>query len=176
MPTAFTPPPADCDAPWPEKYEIIHGERIKKAPKSHARVMGIMLLIEWLRKTFPAFCVGQHMPINLPPDSEPDADAVVLTKSYAEFTAIPTAGEVHLVADVSDTTLAFDLKQKAALYARAGISEYWVLDVVDRRLVVHRQPHGSIYRDVRVYTEQQFISALAAPESVVEVATFFNTP
>jgi Uma2 family endonuclease len=45
-----------------------------------------------------------------------------------------------LVVEVADTTLQFDRTTKAALYARAGIPEYWIVNLADRVLEVHRQP------------------------------------
>ena len=53
--------------------------------------------------------------------------------------------------EVADSTLAFDLNTKAALYARAGIPEYWVLDVKGQRLMVHRDPSGGRYQSVIAY-------------------------
>ena len=111
------------------------------------------------------------MPIDLPPNSEPDADAVVLSKPFNELAGIPNSTDVRLVAEVSDTTLAFYLNQKAALYARAEIPEYWVLDVVNRRLIVHRRPQGGAYQEVVAYAEAESVAPLAAPESSVLVGT-----
>ena len=111
------------------------------------------------------------MPIVLPPNHEPDADVVLLAKPFNELTDLPRATDVLLVAEVSDTTLAFDLKQKAALYARAEIPEYWVLDVTNRRLIVHRRPQGGAYQEVVAYAESESVALLAAPDSAVVVDT-----
>ena len=53
------------------------------------------------------FLPASNMPIDLPPNSEPDADAVVLSKPFNELAGIPNSTDVRLVAEVSDTTLAF---------------------------------------------------------------------
>ena len=54
----------------------------------------------------------------------------------------------RLAIEVAVTTLRHDAS-KAARYARAGIPEYWIVDVVHRELVVHRDPQGTGYRDVQ---------------------------
>jgi len=77
------------------------------------------------------------------------------------------------VVEIADTTLAFDLTVKAALYARAGILEYWVLDLTGRRLIVHRDPKGGGYASVTAYSEHESIAPLSAPGSIFEVRNVF---
>jgi Uma2 family endonuclease len=78
-----------------------------------------------------------------------------------------------LVVEISDSTLGFDLTTKAELYARAGIVEYWVVDVAARRLIVHRDPREGLYRAVTAYAEQESVAPLAAPHSALAVAEAF---
>ena len=75
--------------------------------------------------------------------------------------------------EVSDSTLRFDLTVKAALYARAGIIEYWVLDINGRRLIVHRDPTPTGYRSVVAYGESEKVTPLAAPDHELLVAAIF---
>lgn len=134
-----------------------------------------MLLGKWLGSIFPDFTVGQEMPIDVRPEdnpsSDPEPDVVVLTRPYNELVPRPKANDVRLVVEVSDSTLAFDLTQKARLYARAEIPEYWVLDVANRRLIVHRRPQGGAYQEVVAYAEAESVAPLAAPDSSVVVGT-----
>jgi Uma2 family endonuclease len=67
---------------------------------------------------------------------------------------------------VSLTTLNFDLNRKAALYAAAGVPEYWVLDLVRRMLVVHRRPDGSVYRLVQLFSEDDRVTLEGRVESL----------
>jgi len=85
----------------------------------------------------------------------------------------PQPAEVALALEVSDTSLAFDLTRKASLYARAGIQEYWVLDVTARRLIVHRQPTNGKYTSIVAYDENESVAPLAAPTSEFKVADAF---
>ncbi len=59
------------------------------------------------------------------------------------MSANPQPGDIRLLVEISDTSLKYDLSVKAALYARAGIFEYWVVDVNGRRLIAHRDPEGA---------------------------------
>jgi Uma2 family endonuclease len=67
--------------------------------------------------------------------------------------------------EISDSTLNFDLTVKSPLYARAGIVEYWVLDVAGRRLISHRDPVAGKYTLVAVYSEHESVAPLAAPKA-----------
>jgi Uma2 family endonuclease len=80
---------------------------------------------------------------------------------------------LHLVVEVADTTLNFDLTTKAALYARAGIADYWVLDVSARRLIVHRHAESGEYMAILVYTEQENVAPLAAPHAMFKAGDAF---
>jgi len=70
----------------------------------------------------------------------------VLLKPSQEYRkGNPQPADIRLLVEISDSSLAFDLKVRARLYARAGIVEYWVFDVPARRLVVHRNPLNGSY-------------------------------
>src|ERR1700678_623537 len=91
--------------------------------------------------------VQQGAPIDVSPEdnpsNEPEPDIIVLNRDFLNFrSANPSPQDLHLVVEVADTTLNFDLTTKAALYARAGVADYWVLDVNGRRLIVHREPQS----------------------------------
>jgi Uma2 family endonuclease len=69
-----------------------------------------------------------------------------------------------LVVDVSDTTLALDLGEKAAMYAVHGITDYWVVDLQGHRVVIHREPTADGYASVRSVARGETISPLAFPD------------
>lgn len=71
-----------------------------------------------------------------------------------------------LVAEMGNTSLAMDLGPKARIYAEAGVPEYWVLDVKRREVVVHREPAGSSYEQVRRFGARETVSALAVALTV----------
>lgn len=166
----------------PGRYELIEGEIIEKLPKNPPHRIALMLLAVWLESLFGRFFVQTQDPIILPvPDNnstEPEPDVAVTrvpTTTYQNDN--PRPEDLLLVGEVSDTTLAYDLRNKATLYAAAGIPDYWVLDVVGRRLYVHRRPASDGYREVRIYSETEEVSPLARPDTAILVASLLpNVP
>ena len=105
------------------------------------------------------------------PTNEPEPDIIVLGRDLALFSAgRPRPQDLLLVVEVADTTLGFDLTTKAALYARAGILEYWVLDISGRRMIVHRDPQGGRYVSVAAYSSEESVAPLAAPNSPLQIS------
>ena len=156
-----------------ERYELIEGELVLKIGKSQSHLRAIMRLIAWLRSVFGETLVAQEPSIGLRPDdnpsSEPEPDAIVLTRSFLDLSSQARPDELRLVVEVSRTTLAFDLTTKARLFARARIPEYWVLDLEGRRLIVHRDPAEERYSSVMAYSENERVATLAAPSQEVRV-------
>ncbi len=108
------------------------------------------------------------------PANEPEPDIIVLTRPSWEFlNANPQPSDLHLLVEISDATLGFDLTTKAALYARARIAEYWVLDLAARRLAVHRDPRADRYAAIAAYSETESVAPLAAPHGAFRVADAF---
>ena len=136
--------------------------------------------MRWLESVFGGEFILPEASIDLRPEdtptSEPEPDAFVLTIPYLELAHMARArpSQIRLIAEVSDSRLAFDLNTKARLYARSAISEYWVLDIEGRRLIVHRDPVDGKYQSVRVYREDERLSPLAAPAAEVRVSEFLK--
>jgi Uma2 family endonuclease len=71
-----------------------------------------------------------------------------------------------LVVEMGNTSLRIDLGPKARIYAEAGVPDYWVLDVARREIVVHREPDGSRYEQVRRVGADGTLTALAVALTV----------
>jgi Uma2 family endonuclease len=82
----------------------------------------------------------------------------------------PTAADARLVIEVSDTTLRYDRKQKQSAYARAGIPEYWILNLLHRQVEVYRDPAGSRYRSRTISREGEVLTPVAAPHASIRVS------
>ena len=161
-----------------QHYELINGELINKLPKHLPHTLGIRRLVEILRRVFGIDPVLQETSIEVAAEdlrtNEPEPDVIVLKRSPSEIRAKePAPADIALVAEVSDTTLEHDSTVKAALYARAGIPEYWVLDLNGRRLIVHRDPRGSVYKSVSAYAENEIVVPLTAPDRGIPVSDLF---
>lgn len=164
-----------------ERLELIEGDLISKMGKNWPHVNATALVLKWLAAVFGALYAIQDAPIDLSPEdnptNEPEPDLTVLEHPCVTYgSAQPGPSDVRLLVEISDTTLAFDLKTKARLYARAGIREYWVVDVVGRRIVVHRDPRAGVYEDVTSHHAGESIEPLSAPGSSFKVDDAFPPP
>ena len=162
-----------------ERFELIDGELIRKMPKSPLHNLALLLLVEWLRGVFGARYVHQESSIDLSPSlmstNEPEPDATVLRRPAGQFrTSNPTPADILLVAEVSVSTREYDLGAKAALYASAGITEYWVLDLLESRIVVHRHPDGAHYGSIVAYGIDEPVSPLAAESASIHLQDLVN--
>jgi Uma2 family endonuclease len=161
-----------------QHLELVGGELIDKMGKNRPHVNALAVIHAWLLQVFGDRFVNQEAPIDVSPEdnpsNEPEPDVIVLNRVFWNFrSSNPGPRDLHLVVEVSDTTLAFDLTAKAALYARAGIVEYWVLDVTGMRLIVHRDPQSGKYATVLIYSERESVAPLAAPHALFPVARAF---
>lgn len=119
--------------------------------------------------------VRVQTPITLPPRSEPEPDIAVVRRNQDRYrTHHPGPADIHLIIEISDTTLAYDRGIKLALYAAASIPEVWIADLIGRRLFLHRRPSGRVYEDVSVITEGT-VAPEAFPELAIRVAEILGT-
>jgi Uma2 family endonuclease len=153
---------------------LIDGVILEQGPMNPPHAVGLSLVVEVLRGVFhPGWLVRGQMPLNVGQKTDPLPDVAVVRGDTRTFLkAHPTSAS--LVVEISDTTLRFDLTEKAALYANGGITDYWVLDVDNRRLIVHRDPvvasDGVRYATVTTLSPTDSVSPLAAPGTSIPVA------
>ena len=157
-----------------ERLELLDGVLVVREPQGspHAAIVAKVAYV-----VAAAFGDGWHLrlhsPLALGEHSEPEPDvAVVAGKPDDYLDAHPsTAG---LVVEVADSSLRLDRRFKATIYAQAGLREYWIVNLVDRTLEVHRDPqpadHDWSYRSVDILRAPMPVSPLAAPGADVRVA------
>lgn len=103
-------------------------------------------------------------PISLPPDNEPQPDIALLRPEFWQRKDVPTAGDVLLVIEVADTTLARDQGVKIPLYARHGTPESWLFDLESEQTTIYRDPGAQGYRTVISPARDATVSPIAKPE------------
>jgi len=163
------------------RYELIDGQILSKMRQKPPHAYVIHALRIWLIGLFGAEYTRTQATIDLsevsPDYDEPEPDAAGTVQPYTHFAQRhPRTEDLLLLIEVSDTTLRFDLNAKASLYARADIREYWVLDIVGRRLIVHRQPSLSGYQEIMVYTADESAVSLARPDGPIRVSDLLPLP
>jgi Uma2 family endonuclease len=158
------------------RTELIYGEIREMSPPGPTHEQVTDLLARWsFDNTDPRqIRVRIQNSIAIPKlDCAPQPDvAWVVEKDYS--TRRPQPAEVLLVIEVAASSLAGNRGEKAALYARAKIVEYWVVNLQDWQVEVHREPHRGAYRRNQTYTLHESIHPLAKPEVSLPVSLLFQ--
>ncbi len=157
------------------RVELVDGEIITMSPISALHWTAVVLANEALRKVFTkGYLVVVQNSFDGGPRSEPQPDIAVLAGQPRDYVqALPS--QAALIVEVSLTTLAYDRTRKAALYAQAGIEDYWIVNLNAGQVEAHRrpgaQPTGAFgYADITIYQSGQAIAPLAMPNAAVAVA------
>ena len=132
-----------------ERVELIRGELIKMAAKGRLHSVCNSTLFGELYTLLGKLAIvrGQE-PIILSADSEPEPDvAIARNRSDNYLSSHPEPADILLVIEVSDSTLKYDRNTKLSLYAEAGISNYWIFNLVDIQLEMHSEPYQKIQGD-----------------------------
>jgi len=162
-----------------ERLELVDGALVVREPQGTPHATAIRMAEEALRAAFGAgWEVRVQMPVALDDASEPEPDLAVAPGSFRDYRHAHPRQPV-LVLEVADTSLAFDRHEKASLYARGGILDYWVVNLVDGVLEVSREPgrapeetapFGWRYQQTRRLGSGELVSPLARPGAQIAVA------
>jgi len=160
-----------------ERLELLDGVLIVREPQGSPHAAIVAKVGQVLAAAFGAgWHPRLHSPIALGEHSEPEPDVAVVAGKPQDYVAAHPS-TAALVVEVADSSLRLDRRFKAAVYARAGLHEYWIVNLVDRALEVHREPQlpadtmdDWIYRSVEVLRPPASVTPLAAPRAQVAVA------
>jgi len=159
-----------CDAlPIDGRVEMIDGVLIEMSPVHHAHARTLTCMIVALGSRMDASnTLLTDASIYLADDLMLTPDLVVLPDGVLSHDA--TGGDLKLVVEVSDATLRRDLGPKAKDYSRYDVREYWVVDVDDRKVHIHRHPGQGGYRTITVQDWADPITALLLPDLALTLA------
>jgi Uma2 family endonuclease len=160
-----------------DRLELLDGLLVVKEPQDTPHATAVALVGEALRVAFGAgFHVRHGAPVALGRWSEPEPDLCVVPGSPRDYLTGHPTSPVLVVEVSSYSRLRFDRTRKAALYARARIPEYWIVDLVGRALEIHREPsaapraRGWRYQTVEHLGPDAVATPLALPTARVRVA------
>lgn len=157
----------------PARSELIRGVIVEKMSKSilHTVIADHIAEIfkDALRNTH---WVRIEAPLTLT-DSEPEPDISVVPGARQQFKTHPTTAV--LAVEVSVKTLAED-RAMAEIYSEAGVEEYWVVNVPDRSIEVHRQPHGEAYSWRETFRCGQALTCATLPVTLDVGSLFAELP
>lgn len=154
------------------QIELLDGEVFDMSPIGPAHEAALKRLIRLIdRQLGDDGIVGPGHPVELDDQSEPQPDLTVLRyRSDFYEAAHPTPEDVMLLVEVSDSSLSFDQRRKAAAYARTAISEYWIVDLKHDQVLVMRQPGPTGYGWTQSSGRGESVRMVALPHIEVAVS------
>jgi Uma2 family endonuclease len=151
-----------------ERVELIEGVIVELSPQDPRHAGTVQRLTKVLgRALLGRADVRIQLPLAASDESMPEPDAAVVKMGdYDE--AHPTTA--FLVVEVAEASLRKDRKLKADLYARAGVPEYWIVNLVDRLIEVHTEVAGAAYTRVTPVRPGESLRLRAFPDIEIAVS------
>jgi Uma2 family endonuclease len=161
-----------------EPLELIGGQLIVAEPKVPAHATAVGMAGDAMRAALrPGWIVRMQNPLSLDDESVPEPDVAVVRGSHADYRHAHPA-RAALIVEVAESSLAFDRVQKGSLYARAGIEDYWIVNLEGRVVEVYRDPgpdpaapFGWRYTSVERFGPPGAVTLLGVPAAPVPIAT-----
>jgi Uma2 family endonuclease len=155
---------------FPARVELIEGAIYDMSPQKSVHAVVVSLVEEALRSAFGAgYYVRVQMPLTLGDDSEPEPDVAVVRGGPRDYLA-GHPGTALLVVEVADSSLQYDRKAKLPLYARFGVPEALLINLIRPSIEVYREPAPGGYRSRTVLRRGDAMTLLALPSPRFAVA------
>jgi Uma2 family endonuclease len=158
--------------PPDKRVELVEGVIYDMTPQNSPHSTALHLSQDALRALFShgsGCTVRCQSPLALGSDSEPEPDLAVVSGGILDYRDHhPTTA--LLVLEIADSSLFHDRKRKIPLYARCGIPESWLLNLVRRTLEIYRDPTGDGYQTRTVLRAGDSVSPLSRPDCSIRVA------
>jgi Uma2 family endonuclease len=159
-----------------KRVELIEGEIIDIAGMGHPHRTATVVAGDTLRETFgEGYFITSQCPLDLSEISAPEPDIAVIEGNPRDYTNLPLTTAV-LVVEISETTVSYDRTDKASLYAKYGVADYWLLNLKTKRLEVRRRPiedenasFGFSYSETTILKENDFVSPIERPDIQIAV-------
>lgn len=149
-----------------QRLELIDGEIIEMSPIGSLHARCVNILTECLTSLLVGkFRISVQNPVILNDESEPQPDLVVLRYRDDFYkNALPGAGDVILMIEVSESTIEYDRTKKIPRYAAAAIKETWLVNLESDQIEVHSEPKTATYGIVKVYQRGETVRSETIPE------------
>ena len=147
-----------------DRVELIEGQLIHRAAKGTAHsVCETRLERELFKLLGERATLRGQQPIILPDDSEPEPDRAVQNRSDDYLSSHPTTADILLLIEIADSSLSYDKQVKLPLYAEAGISDYWIFNLLETCLECYSDPYQNSqgkfgYRLKRIFLSNETVA------------------
>jgi Uma2 family endonuclease len=163
-----------------DRVELIHGQIIQMAAKGTAHEVCLTRLLRELPKQIgDRATLRCQSPIVLPLDSEPEPDFTIVQNRADDYlNSHPSPEDVLLIIEISDSSLSYDQEEKLSLYAEAGITNYWIFNLLENHLEVNSEPYQGLlgkfgYGVKRIILPNQAIAIPFSPDSSLNLSRIF---
>jgi len=154
------------------RVELLHGVVVRMSPQGPPHASVIVKLTRLFARHLPDTVeLRVQLPLEASDYDAPEPDLALCAAREDPAASHPRTAD--LVVEVSDATRRRDLVTKPPIYARAGVREYWVVDLGRRVVHVHAQPAGDLFELVRVVRPGDTLTPAAFPDLHVAVAELF---
>ena len=157
-----------------ERVELIEGQIVEMSSQGTRHVWAVNRLTRLFNRRDDVLVSPQNT-FEISAYGAPEPDVVVM-RADAPQDRRPSPSHAALVVEVADTSLARDRYTKAPLYGRAGIPEYWIVDLNGERIEVYREPSADGYRTSRYVLRGETVTPAFAPDMVIEVDAILGPP
>ena len=146
------------------RVELVDGQVVEMTPIGDRHASVVRRLTQLFARTLIDLALHDvQNPVVLGERDAPQPDLTLLKYRPEGYPHHPRARDILLAVEVADTTLAYDRDVKVPLYARAGIPETWLVDIVSERVVVYQEPAGGRYTSVRAFSRGAMIALRCFP-------------
>ena len=134
------------------RVELINGWLVRKMTTKPPHVFAVDATREAIAGILPrGWWVRDEKPVRIPEFDEPEPDVSVVRGSRQDYRSRhPGPGDIELLVEVSETSLAWDRGEKLSAYARARVPTYWILNLIERQLEVYTSPESGAYQTRRI--------------------------
>jgi Uma2 family endonuclease len=160
-----------------DPVELLGGQLMVAEPKGSSHATAVDMADDAIRSALPGgWIIRVQNPLALDDESAPEPDIAVVRGARGDYLHAHPARPA-LIIEVAESSLVFDRVEKGSLYARAGIVDYWIVNLVDRVLEVYRKPgadvaapYGWRYVSVERFTPPSLVVPLGVPAAPIPVA------
>lgn len=153
-----------------DRVELIDGQVVEMSPIGNWHLASVRLLTNLLNQQVPAgVMVDTQNGLNLGRHDQIMPDLMLIPTERIQWDRPIGGDDVLLIIEVAESSLEADRHTKLAMYAEAGIPEYWIVDLNGRAIEVYREPEEGGYASRRVHSDEEAVSAERVSEILVQV-------
>lgn len=158
-----------------DRVELLEGQITEMNPQLPPHAATTQRAFRYLDRLLETVAyVRMQLPVTLKPKSEPEPDIAIVQIDANEYgDRHPAPDDIFLIIEIADSTLLGDRQQKAPVYAKAGIADYWILDVNTRQVYVFREPTQAGYQQEMLLSANTILAPAAFPDIAIPLNQLF---